>query len=105
MWPTGAAVASWSLTQEMAGPSPFTVMTNIFSTLMFQSVTSNRSKYFAGHVKVSYCYTHFILCIICSPHDDCIRTSGMCSQYCPIVTFVLKIRPAYSDDHSIETRH
>ena len=28
----GAVVASWSLTQEMAGFSPFTVMTNIFVT-------------------------------------------------------------------------
>ena len=27
----GAVVASWSLTQEMAGLSPFIVMTNIFS--------------------------------------------------------------------------
>ena len=27
-----ALVASWSLTQEMAGLSPFTVMTNIFVT-------------------------------------------------------------------------
>ena len=26
----GAVVASWSLTQEVAGSSPFTVMTNIF---------------------------------------------------------------------------
>ena len=26
----GIAVAFWSLTQEMAGSSPFTVMTNIF---------------------------------------------------------------------------
>ena len=29
---SGAAVASWSLTQEVAGSSPFTVMTNIFVT-------------------------------------------------------------------------
>ena len=29
---TGAVVASWSLTQEVAGSSPFTVMTNIFVT-------------------------------------------------------------------------
>ena len=29
----GAAVASWSLTQEMAGLNPFTVMTNIFSLI------------------------------------------------------------------------
>ena len=27
----GAVVASWSLTQEMAGSNPFTVMTNIFT--------------------------------------------------------------------------
>ena len=26
----GTVVASWSLTQEMAGLNPFTVMTNIF---------------------------------------------------------------------------
>ena len=29
---TGTVVASWSLTQEVAGSSPFTVMTNIFVT-------------------------------------------------------------------------
>ena len=28
----GAVVASWSLIQEVAGLSPFTVMTNIFVT-------------------------------------------------------------------------
>ena len=28
----GAVVASWSLTQVVAGSSPFTVMTNIFVT-------------------------------------------------------------------------
>ena len=28
----GAVVASWSLTQEVAGLSPFTVVTNIFVT-------------------------------------------------------------------------
>ena len=28
----GAVVASWSLTQEVAGSSPFTVMTNIYVT-------------------------------------------------------------------------
>ena len=28
----GALVASWSLTQEVAGSSPFTVMTNTFVT-------------------------------------------------------------------------
>ena len=28
----GTVVASWSLTQGVAGPSPFTVMTNIFVT-------------------------------------------------------------------------
>ena len=28
----GAVVASWPLTQEVAGSSPFTVMTNIFVT-------------------------------------------------------------------------
>ena len=28
----GAVVAAWSLTQELAGSSPFTVMTNIFVT-------------------------------------------------------------------------
>ena len=28
----GAVVASWSLMQEIAGSSPFTVMTNIFVT-------------------------------------------------------------------------
>ena len=29
---TGAVVASWSLTQEMVGLNPFTVITNIFVT-------------------------------------------------------------------------
>ena len=28
----GAVVASWSLTQEVAGSNPFNVMTNIFVT-------------------------------------------------------------------------
>ena len=28
----GTLVASWSLTQEIAGSNPFTVMTNIFVT-------------------------------------------------------------------------
>ena len=28
----GSVVASWSITQEVAGLSPFTVMTNIFVT-------------------------------------------------------------------------
>ena len=28
----GTVVASWSLTQEVAGSSPFTVMTNAFGT-------------------------------------------------------------------------
>ena len=28
----GVVVASWSLTQEVAGSSPFTVITNIFVT-------------------------------------------------------------------------
>ena len=29
----GTVLASWSLTQEIAGSSPFTVMTNIFVTV------------------------------------------------------------------------
>ena len=29
---TGPLVASWSLTQEVAGSSPFTIMTNTFVT-------------------------------------------------------------------------
>ena len=32
MCPAGAVLSSWSLTQEVAGSSPFTVMTNIFVT-------------------------------------------------------------------------
>ena len=36
----GSVVASWSLTQEMAGSSPFTVMTNIFVT-EFSEFTEN----------------------------------------------------------------
>ena len=32
MYLTAAVVASWSLTQEMAGLNPFTAMTNIFVT-------------------------------------------------------------------------
>ena len=30
MCPPGAVIASWSLTQDVAGSSPFTGMTNIF---------------------------------------------------------------------------
>ena len=36
----GAVVASWSLTQEVAGLSPFTLMTNIFVT-EFSDFTEN----------------------------------------------------------------
>ena len=32
MYLAGAVVASWFLTQEVAGVNPFTVMTNIFVT-------------------------------------------------------------------------
>ena len=32
----GAVVASWSLTQEVTGSNPFTVMTNIFVTVLSQ---------------------------------------------------------------------
>ena len=32
MCPAGTVVVSWSLTQEVAGSRPFTVMTNIFVT-------------------------------------------------------------------------
>ena len=32
MYFAGTVVASWSLTQDMAGSNPFTVMTNIFVT-------------------------------------------------------------------------
>ena len=32
MYMSGAVVASWSLTHEVAGSSPFSVMTNIFVT-------------------------------------------------------------------------
>ena len=34
----GTVVASWSLTQEVAGSSPFTVLTNIFVTEFHESV-------------------------------------------------------------------
>ena len=34
----GAVAASWSLTQEVAGPSPFTVMRNNFSLNSTNSV-------------------------------------------------------------------
>ena len=48
----GAVVASWSLTQEVAGLSPFTVMTNIFVTefaefsIIFRNINS------IGHVTI-----------------------------------------------------
>ena len=32
MWFAGAMVAPWSLTQEVAGSNPFTVITNILVT-------------------------------------------------------------------------
>ena len=32
MYLAGAVVSSWSLTQEVAGSSPFTIMTNTFVT-------------------------------------------------------------------------
>ena len=38
----GAVVASWSLTQEVAGSSPFTVMTNILSVNVLNSVKTFR---------------------------------------------------------------
>ena len=34
----GIEVASWSLTQEVAGLSPFTVMTNIFVTEFSENI-------------------------------------------------------------------
>ena len=34
----GDVVASWSLTQEVAGSSPFTVMTNIFVTEFAENI-------------------------------------------------------------------
>ena len=37
MCPAGAVVPSWSLTQEVAGSIPFTVMTNIFSLNLLNS--------------------------------------------------------------------
>ena len=39
-WLTGAVVASWSLMQEVAGSSPFTVMTNIFVTEFTEPLNS-----------------------------------------------------------------
>ena len=38
----GAEVASWSLTQEVAGSSPFTVLINIFSLNLLNSVKTFR---------------------------------------------------------------
>ena len=37
----GAVVASWSLTQEVAGSGPFTVMTNIFVTEFSETFRKN----------------------------------------------------------------
>ena len=37
----GAVVASWSLTQEVADSSPFTVMTNIFVTEFAETLRKN----------------------------------------------------------------
>ena len=34
----GAVVASWSLTEEVAGSSPFAVMTNIFVTEFSENI-------------------------------------------------------------------
>ena len=41
---TGDVVASWSLTQEVVGSSPFTVMTNILSLNSTNSVKTFRKK-------------------------------------------------------------
>ena len=38
----GAVVASWSLTQQVAGSNPFTVTTNIFSLNSANSVNAFR---------------------------------------------------------------
>ena len=40
---TANVVVSWSLTQEVAGWSPFTVMTNIFGNLGKTQMTENLS--------------------------------------------------------------
>ena len=53
MYLTGAVVASWSLTQEMAGLNPFTAMTNIFVT----EFSEFNEKFKVNSVGVSRGYT------------------------------------------------
>ena len=51
----GAVVASWSLTEEVAGLSPFTVMTNIFVTsLQVQQGHSMKFSPLAQYLKTKY---------------------------------------------------
>ena len=54
---TGAVVASWSLIQEMAGLSPYTVMTNIFVT-EFSKFSETLEKNCNEH--------HLVICSMCS---------------------------------------
>ena len=42
----GTVVASWSLTQEVAGLSPFTVMANIFVTEFSENIEEKLQCYF-----------------------------------------------------------
>ena len=46
----GTVVAFWSLTQEMAGSNPFTVMTNIFVT-EFSEFSENSIPLFSHHIR------------------------------------------------------
>ena len=45
----GTVVASWSLMQEMAGSSPFTVMTNIFFSEFSENIKGKLNYYGLSH--------------------------------------------------------
>ena len=49
MFLAGAVVASWSLTQEVAASSPFTVMTNILLLNSLNSLKTFRKNSIAKH--------------------------------------------------------
>ena len=61
---SGAVVAFWSLTQEVAGSSPFAVMTNIFVTefSVFSDTFREKSTMFSSyHIIASIFRWDFIL--------------------------------------------
>ena len=50
MYLAGDVVASWSLTQEVAGSNPLTVMTNIFNNVN----STNSMKHVSGKLKCPF---------------------------------------------------